>query len=403
MGTAAIDPEQARARVLAVAGALAAEPVALEAAYGRTLAGSVLAAHPVPAFANSAMDGYAVRAVDTAPGARLRIVAESRAGQPATRGIAAGEACAISTGAALPAGADAVIRVEDTRRSDAETVELSAAVGAGDDVRRVGGDIPAGATVLAAGTRIDVAAIGLLAAVGCATVHCHRRPRVGVVTSGDELVPVGARGLEPGEIYDSSAYVLPELARRAGAEIASIEHVRDRPADTRDALERALAADVVLISGGMSVGEHDHVHAALAELGATVEFAGVALKPGRPAAFARRGSTLIFGLPGNPVSSLIAFLLLARPALIALAGGHPQRVRSEALLEAPFPRTPGRTHAVRCELALHPNGWHARSTGDQESHRLSSLLGADAVALIPPGDGELAAGERVTVELLEGL
>ena len=197
--------------------------------------------------------------------------------------------------------------------------------------------------------------------------------------------------------------MLPELARRAGAQIASIEHVLDEPAETRDTLERALTADVVLISGGMSVGEHDHVRTALDQLGVEIEFAGVALKPGRPAAFGRRGSTLIFGLPGNPVSSLIAFLLLARPALIALAGGRPERTRTEALLEEPFPRTPGRTHAVRCELVLQPDGWHATSTGDQGSHRLSSLLGADAIALIGPGEGELAAGERVTVELLEGL
>lgn len=399
MGPPLIEFEDARATVLGFAAALAPEPVALTDALGRVLAEPITATADVPPFENSAMDGFAVRSQDTGlAGARLRVVGESRAGTPASVSVGPGEACAISTGAAMPSGADAVIRVEDTQTTDG-VVELVVAVAAGNDVRRVGADMAAGALVMEPGRRLGPADLGVLASLGRVRLLAGPRPRVGVVTTGDELVGVEDE-LGPGEIRNSGAVVIPALVQRAGGVTASVGHARDDPAAIRAAIATALEADVAVITGGMSVGVHDHVSDALAELGVTTHFAGVALKPGKPFAFATRGSTLVFGLPGNPVSSLITFLLFARPALLSLAGETPERVRTTAILDEPCELLRARVQAVRCRLALAPDGWHATTTGPQSSHILTSLLGAQALAIIPKGDGELPAGSPVTIELL---
>jgi molybdopterin molybdotransferase len=393
-----IELEDARALVLEHVVALGSETIALEDALGRVLAEAVSAPFDVPGFDNSAMDGFALRAQDSAPGARLRLVAESRAGAPADRRLGAGEACAISTGAAIPAGADAVIRVEDTRRDGGE-VELLAAVAPGTYVRRAGDDVRAGERVLEPGVGLGPAELGVLAELGCATIAAARRPRVAIVTTGDELSPVGAE-LAFGGVHNSGAIVIPALVARAGAETVANDHARDEPQLVREALGRALDADVVIVTGGMSVGEHDHVAAALAELGVTRHFAGVALKPGRPTLFGTAGATLVFGLPGNPVSSLVTFLLFARPALLALAGQRPDLRRAVASLADPVEEEPGRVQMVRCTLELRDDGWWAHTTGPQGSHILTSMLAAEAFAVIPAGDGTLAAGTRVAIELL---
>ena len=393
-----ISLEDARALVLAHAQPLGTEEVALRDALGRVLAAELRAPEDVPAFDNSAMDGFAVRAADTAPGARLRVVGESRAGTPAALELAPGEACAISTGAAMPAGADAVVRVEDTRR-DGDVVELVVAVERDRDVRHAGDDLRAGEAVLPAGLRIGPAEIGLLASSAQARVSVGARPRVALVTTGDELIAVDAP-MRPGAVRNSGSYVIPALVEQAGGEIVSIAHAHDDPTVVADAIAAALAADVVVITGGMSVGVHDHVREAQDSLGVIRHFAGVALKPGKPTSFGTRGDTLVFGLPGNPVSSLMTFQLLARPALIALAGETPHRIRATATLDEDLELTPGRMHAARCRIVLGDDGWHARTTGPQGSHILSSMLGADAIALIPAGEGILGAGARVTVELL---
>jgi len=390
--------EEARSLVLACASALDPERVALEAAFGRVLAEQVTSPADVPAFDNSAMDGFAVRASDSGAGARLRVVAESRAGSPAAAVIAAGEACAISTGAAIPEGTDAVVAVEDTRRYENE-VELAVAVKPGSFVRRAGEDVRAGATLLEPGVRLGPAELGVLASAGRPSVAVGRRPRVAIVTTGDELVGVDAE-LSPGAVRDSAAYVLPALVRSAGGEVVSVAHARDDPEAIRDAIGVALAADAAVITGGMSVGEHDHVAEALGRLGVERRVAGVALRPGKPFWFGTHHRTLVFGLPGNPVSSLVTFVLFAAPALHALAGASPERSRTLATLTADCERTAGRLHAVRCRLALAPNGWDATPTGPQGSHVLTSMLGADALALIPAGSGVVTAGEQVTVELL---
>jgi molybdopterin molybdotransferase len=248
--------------------------------------------------------------------------------------------------------------------------------------------------------RLGPAEVGVLASAGAAEVPVVGRPRVAVVTTGDELVAVDAT-LPPGGVRNSGSYVIPALVERAGGVTISVAHAVDDPAVVRDTIAAALdAGDVVVITGGMSVGVHDHVAEALAGLGVRSHFAGVALRPGKPTSFGSRDRTLVFGLPGNPVSSLMTFVLFARPALLALGGESPRRARTVALLERDIERTPERVHAVRCRLELREDGWHAIATGPQSSHILTSVVGADAFALIPPGEGIEPAGTRVQVELL---
>ncbi len=396
--------EEARRLVLDRVVPLEAEPVALKDALGRVLAEPVTSADAVPGFDNSAMDGYAVRAADTAGadgGARLPVVDESRAGHPAQRRLAEGEAVAISTGAMVPEGADAVVRVEDTDAGSQE-VEIRVEVEAGRDIRRAGEDIAAGEAVLAAGDEIGPAEAGVLVSVGRGEVACARRPRVNLLTTGDELQEPG-EPLRPGAIRNSNAYSVSGLIRRSGAVLGAVEMVPDDRDATADALARALTGDVVVISGGVSVGPHDHVRPTLAALGAEEVFWGVALRPGKPTWFGVAPSgCLVFGLPGNPVSAMVTFLLFVRPAIRAMLGASPtQADRATAVLDSDYPKQPGRAHVVRCRLELRDDGWHATPTKDQGSHVLTSMLGADALAIIPTTSGTVRAGERVEIELLD--
>ncbi len=399
-----IEIEEARRLVLEHVARLGAEPVAVGDALGRVLAEDVASLDPVPGFDSSAMDGYAVRAADTAGAdsrrpVRLALVDESRAGHPAQGGLAAGEAIAISTGAMVPAGADAVVRVEDTGGTD--PVEIRVEVEAGRDIRRAGEDIRAGATVISAGTTLGPAELGVVVSVGRAEVRCARRPRVTVLTTGDELQEPG-EPLRPGAVRNSNAHSIAALVERSGATIERLEIVPDDRVATEAALERALAADVAVISGGMSVGEHDHVRPALAALGVEQVFWGVALRPGKPTSFGVAPSgCLVFGLPGNPVSAMVTFGLFARPAIRATLGASLESRRATAILDHDYRKQPGRAHLVRCRLELRDDGWHATPTGPQGSHVLTSMLGADALAIIPTASGSIAAGERVEIEPLE--
>jgi molybdopterin molybdotransferase len=396
-----IEIEEARRLVLERASPLPAEQVPLRDALGRVLAVEVGAADPVPGFDNSAMDGFAVRAADTASApVTLQVVDESRAGRPAERVLGAGEAIMISTGAMVPEGADSVVQVEDTSARDG-SVEVGVTVEPGRNVRRAGEDVRSGESVIPPGTVLGAAELGVIASVGLGAAECTRRPRVCVLTTGDELHEPG-EPLGPGGIRNSNAHSVPALAEASGAEVAWVETVADDPAATRSATQRALDADVVVICGGVSVGEHDHVRAALAELGVEEAFWGVALRPGKPTSFGVHGGqgALVFGLPGNPVSAMVTFLLLARPAIDALLGADTERRRATAILDEEYAKKPGRAHAVRCRLEFRDDGWHARTTGEQGSHVLTSMLGADALALIPTDSGMVPAGQRVEIELL---
>ena len=400
----------ARAAVLAsVVGPLAEERVPLDGCLGRVLAAAAVAPEDVPGADNSAMDGFAVRSADTRGGAsgapiKLAVAAESRAGAPAARPLAPGEAFRISTGGVLPEGADAVVRLEEARESGAE-IEFELEVEPGRDIRRAGDDVKAGTTVLRAGTTLRAAEVGVLASLGVPEPSCARRPRVAVVCTGDELLGP-EEPMRPGGVRNSNAYTIPALARDAGAEVISVSRCPDEAGATRDALSRALDADLVVVCGGVSVGPHDHVKAALGDVGAREVFWGVALRPGRPTWFGvhgdgpASGGALVFGLPGNPVSAFVTFVLFAAPALRALAGARDIDRASVAALAVEVPRLPNRDQAVRCSLELTDDGWLATPTGPQGSHVLTSLLAADALATITAGPSPAPAGARVPVHLL---
>jgi molybdopterin molybdotransferase len=392
---------QAREIVVATAAPpLEDESVAVGDALGRVLAEAVEAAADVAPFANSAMDGWAVRAGPA--GRELRVVDESRAGHPATRAVGDGEAIRISTGAPVPVGAESVVPVEHARETDGAVVLEREAV-AGANIRQAGEDLQAGTEVLAPGTVLRAGELGAAVAAGRATLRCARRPRVAVVVTGDELVAPGA-ALGPGQIHNSNATMLIALAAAAGADMVTAPDAGTAVGDDRAATEAALAAalqtaDVVLVSGGVSVGPHDHVKPALHALDVQERFWRVAVKPGKPVWFGARDRTLVFGLPGNPVSAAACFVLFARPALRALQGADPLPLPLRARLAQDVRRSPDREQAVRIRLAPGANGaLEAHPTGPQGSHMLSSLVGADALALIPRGDGPMPAGELVSVD-----
>ena len=386
---------EARERVLEAVPRLGDEDVALDRALGRVLAEDLESAIPVPPFDSSGMDGYAVIA---GPEAELRVIGEARAGHPADAAVGPGTAVRISTGGQLPEGADAVVPVERATASGGSVRVPETRPG--QNVRRAGEDVRLGAAVLAAGVTLGPAELGVAASVGRAKVRVARRPRVAVLVTGDELTAPG-EPLPPGGIYSSNGFALAAQVERAGAELAGRTSVPDDPRGTRDAIAAALdRADVVVISGGVSVGPHDHVKQALRDLAVEERFWGVRLRPGKPAWFGVRGGTLAFGLPGNPVSAMVTFQLFARPALAALQGAPPDARRLSATLAEPVPRNPQREQAVRVRLEQADDGLAARPTGEQGSHMLTSMLDADGLALIAAGEGDARAGERVEVELL---
>ena len=376
--------DDARRIVLRAVRPLASEAVPIADALGRVLARDVIASRDVPPFSNSAMDGFAL--VAGPAGRSLAVVGESRAGRPADRAVGDGEAIRISTGAVVPAGADAVVRVEDTAESNGR-VEVREAVAPGDNLRAPGEDVPKGATVLTAGTKLGPAELGVAVSAGVAELSCARRPRVAVLATGDELVEAG-KALAPGQIHNTNGVALAALAARAGAEVVLQATVADDRAATDAALAGALdAADVVLVSGGISVGPHDHVKPALTGLGVQERFWRVELKPGRPTWFGVRGDTLVLGLPGNPVSAFVTFVLFAAPALRALQGAPALLPRRRARLSEPVAKLAEREQAVRVRVDERADGVVATPTGAQGSHRLSSMLGAGALAMVPAGEG----------------
>jgi len=388
-----ISIDEARERVLAEVRPLDTERV--PPALGRILAEPAVAREDLPPFDASAMDGFAVPAGEASV---LRIEGESRAGAPSSSPLAPGTACRISTGAVIPEGTHAVVPIERTEERDGGVVVPATETGA--NIRRAGEDVRAGETVIAAGSEIGPAEVAVLASLGMPAVLCARVPRLAIVATGDELVEPGV-DLAPGQIRNSNVYGLAAQADRARATVVMREQVADDFEETRDALARALAADVVCVSGGVSVGPHDHVKPALAQLGVDERFWGVRLQPGKPTWFGTtREGTLVFGLPGNPVSAMVTFHLFARPAVRALQGADPGIEPAIARLGEPLRRNPKRDQMVRVRLEQGEDGWIARPTKAQGSHVLTSMLGADALARVRAGEGDIAAGERIDIELL---
>ena len=385
-------PAEGLRLILEQAPALPVEVVAVSAELaGRVLAADVRAAVSLPPFDTSAMDGYTVRAADLRDGG-VPIMFRLGAGDR-PRPLPPGSAAGIATGAPMPAGADAVVPIEDAREEDGLLVAEPPRVGA--HIRERGGDVREGDLVGAAGTRLGPALLAAIAATGVGTVSVSRRPRLAVLATGSELVRAG-EPLEPGQIYESNLTSIVAQARTAGAEVVAASTVADDREATRAAFAGAIAAaDVVVSSGGVSVGPHDHVKPVMAELGVREVFWRLAHKPGKPLWFGVAGNgALVFGLPGNPVSSLVCFELFLRPALAAMQHGSTPE-RPVARLAEPIPRLRLRDHAVRCRLSASPEGMQLRPLGPQDSHLIVHAAGADAIALIAAGDGEAAAGDLV--------
>ena len=401
-----ISADEALRIVLESVAPLGVERVPILGALGRVLAEDIRSPREIPGFDNSAMDGYAVRAADVAGASesrpvKLAVLETVGAGQMPTRRVGAGQAVRTMTGAPIADGADAIVPVERTR-GGGDTVEFLATAEAGAFVRPRGEDLRAGELVMAAGKALTPADLGMLASVNRAMVEVSRRPRVAIVATGDELVdvdqaPVGA------QVVNSSAYALAGAIREAGAEAAILRVARDDAREIRARLNEAMTFDALLSTGGVSVGQFDHVKGALDELGMRQLFHGVAQKPGRPLKFGTVGYRPIFGLPGNPVSTLVCFYLYARPALLKMSGrlrvGLP-RVRARCAVD--IKTSKDLTEFVRVKLGRDGDGYRATPTGNQGSGILSSLSRADGLLVGPSTETLLKAGAQATVLLLGG-
>jgi molybdopterin molybdotransferase len=384
--------QDAIAQVLARVDPLEPIVVPVAEAVGRVLAEDADAAVDLPPFASSAMDGFALRGDDT-PG-RLPVVACIAAGAPAAAALQPGESMAIATGGVVPEGADSVVPIENVAELDNE-IDVRDPVVSGSHVRPRGGDVRAGDVVVGVGTRIGTAQLAALAAAGIDRVSVHRPPRVAILATGTELRRPG-EPLGPGQIYDSNGVLIAAAVASAGGQVEQLPAVADDEAAHRAALERGLAADVLVTSGGVSVGPHDLVRRILGELGVDEVFWGVAVKPGKPVAFGVRGHTLVFGLPGNPVSSLVGCELFVRPALLALQGASvPGPVFREGRLATAVDRNAHRDELLRARALPSDDGVVLDPVAGQESHMIVRAAGADALVLAPRGEGILAAGERV--------
>ena len=398
--------EDAQSFVIGSCPPLAAVDVPFEDADGLVLAADVVAAEQVPPFDNTAVDGYAVHAADTVGAAdapvELPVVAEVAAGAATDHVLQRGEAIRIMTGAPLPAGADAAVMVEDTERVGDDAVRISASVDVGAAVRRAGDDVQPGDLLFEAGTVVTPAIVGVLASINARVVSAHRRVRVAVLSTGDELVEDG-RPLRPGEIRESNRRMLAGMLREAGCEVVDMGTVRDDEAALEAVLRRAAVdCDAIVTSGGVSMGDYDVVKAVLGRV-ADMTWMQIAIKPAKPFAFGTIEGTPIFGLPGNPVSSIVSFEMLARPALRRMMG-HRKLARQShvAIADDDLDRRPdGKVHLMRVLATFEDDGrCHVRSARAQGSHQLAATAMANAIAIVPDGEG-LPAGAEVAIVMMQ--
>ncbi|MGC3990559.1 MAG: molybdopterin molybdotransferase MoeA [Chthoniobacteraceae bacterium] len=367
--------------------------VPMSEALGRSVSREHFAILPLPPFDQSAMDGYAVRALDGARPEGLTLVGEQPAGLARDLELRAGEAIRIFTGGKLPPGADAVVMQEDVT-VESGRVFPQCPVESGEFIRRTGGDLCVGQKILSAGIRLTATQVALLASQGLATLEVGNRPRVAILSTGDELQEPG-QPLLPGQIYGSNGLMLAALARELGAEVIDLGVAVDEPGALREKLRRGLEFDALVISGGVSVGEHDLVKSELAGLGVELRLWRVAVKPGKPFLFARKADCCVFGLPGNPVSSFVTWLLLVRPAILKMSGATDLELPTvQAPLLAALKNPGDRLLFVRGKLS--PVGF--QPLGPQESHALFSLSQCNAMVRLDPGS-EIVIGTSVSVEL----
>jgi len=396
--------DAARARVLAAVTPLASEDVPFEAARGRALRSALVATHDLPPFRNSSMDGIAVRASDLrqAP-VTLRVAGEIPAGRVAERPLGAGECMWIWTGAPLPEGADAVVPVEELDApgdTAADHVRVASPSRPGRNLRDAGADLRTGETALAAGRELSAHDLGLAAALGASRLAVGRRPRVAVISTGDELLSP-AEPLRPGAIRDSNRPMLVALLEESGTEPVPSRHLGDDPDAVAEAIAGALdEADVVITIGGVSAGAHDPVKVGITRVGG-IALWRVAMKPGRPQAFGAPRGRLFFGLPGNPASVACVFEALVRPALRKLQGfAVIDRPRLRVHTAHAIPSRAGRTDFVRVTLAVEGGAWRASEAGPQVSGHLMPQARAHALLVVPEGVARLETGEEADVLLL---
>lgn len=390
---------EAQRQVLEAVPQLPTVDLPLADAVGLALASSIVTTHDIPPFSNSAMDGYAVRAEDVATTpTRLSVVEDVPAGSVPQFKVEIGTAIKIMTGAPLPEGADAVVKVEDTE-PDGDHVTILSGVPKGTSVRPAGGDLPAGAVALEAGTRLSSVDIGLAASVGAVTVTTSKRPLVAVMSTGDELVAPG-EPLAPGKIRDSNRPMLVAMLDELGADVADYGIVGDDPHLLRATIAKAASeADAVITSGGVSMGEYDLVKQVLEDLG-DIEFWKVAMQPAKPFAFGLIEGVPLFGLPGNPVSVFVAFEQFARPALLHMMGAKRLfRQRIPGVLGSDVKTHPHKEVFLRVTVDWSAQPPAARLAGGQSSNVLSALAAADAFAVVPVGTADLGVGSRVMLEL----
>ena len=379
---------------------LPATRASLWSSAGLVLSDDVIAPHDVPPFANSAMDGYAVRLADLDGGrVEMKVVEDLAAGHVASRSVGEGTAIKIMTGAPIPPGADTVIPVEDSSQ-EGDVVTFTAVPDLGSSVRKAGGDVAAGQIVFSEGSRLTPAHLGVLAAVGVATPRVYRRPRVGVLSTGDEVQPPETARLEPGWIRDANRPLLVGLLTDLGADVQDYGIVPDNGDLLRNTLRRAAEeCDAVLTSGGVSMGEYDLVKQVLTELG-DVQLWKVAMKPAKPFAFGDIDGTPLFGLPGNPVSVMVAFEQFVRPSLLTMMGStHTFRRRIGGCMAHAVDSDPERTMFLRVVATQSEGQWIAASAGGQDSNVLSAVANANAFAVLPHGTGAVEAGGEVELEM----
>jgi molybdopterin molybdotransferase len=382
-GKLVITEEEALAHILSSVKPLGSQRVPLAQARERFAAQDIFARLALPVFDNSAMDGYAIVAGSCRAGQGQRIVGEQPAGADRKLRVSPGEAVRIFTGAPMPEGADAVVMQEDVRTAGAE-ISINTKVEVGEFVRRRGSDLTEGQKILAAGERIKPQTLALLAAQGFADIETGGEVRAAIVTTGDELIPPGG-SLEEGQIYESNSTLLRALCERWGGSVGLVEHCRDEARSLEAALQRGLAHHVLVIVGGISVGARDLVKPALSSVGAQTDLWRVSVKPGKPFLFGRAGPCAIFGLPGNPVSAFVTFLLFVRPAILRLMGANENELSlpvSDARLTEEVQNRSDRPHYVRGRVT------HGKFTpvGRQESHALYGLSRANSLLRVPPGE-----------------
>ncbi|MGA2533322.1 MAG: gephyrin-like molybdotransferase Glp [Candidatus Aminicenantales bacterium] len=398
-----IDYRRALREVVAKAKPLGPESVPLADALGRTLARGIRAREPLPPFSKATMDGYAVRAADTRPAkspVELAVVEDLPAGRVSRRAIGPGQAVRIMTGAPLPKGADAVVMVEDTERTEGG-VRILNAVRPGDNIGEAGEDVRKGELVLNKGADIGPAEVGMLAALGVASVPVARRPVVAIIATGDEIVEPGRR-TRSGQIRNSNGHALRAMALQAGARADYLGIARDRNASLKRKIGKARRADILVLSGGVSVGDYDLVKNELRDMGVRPVFWRVRIKPGKPVFFGLHGRQLVFGLPGNPTSAMVTFHLFVRPAIDKTLGRKAPGLRAgKALLEHEIALKPGRTQFLRAVLAGDGPELRVNPFPDQKSGVLRSMVGSRALIVVPADVSRIEKGSSVEVLFLE--